>query len=212
MSIESFSREFYAMRAATTTGSIRWTGGGMLEFDLRVIRPHVKVTTHLLDLGCGTGDLALALLDEVKSVTLVDMVPEFLERIPDDPRITAVVATVTEFEPSGNFDLGLLFGVVTHLSPAEEEAAYRALRAAVPDGTVIVKHQCGIKGDIEIDKFSERTHSRYMARYPGIANQAERLRAHFRSVEVVPYPAQLNQWDETGHAAFICREAIPLEA
>lgn len=212
MSIEYFSREFYAMRAATTSESIRWTGDGMLAFDLEVIRPYTAPTTNLLDLGCGTGDLTVALLDDISRATLVDMVPEFLERLPADPRMRAVVATVTEFEPREEFDLALLFGVVTHLSPNEEHAAYRALRAAVPNGTAIVKHQCGVDADVEIDTFSETTQSRYMARYPGIRNQVDRLGEHFGSVEVVPYPDHLNKWENTIHAAFICREALPTNA
>lgn len=147
----------------------------------------------LLDLGCGTGDLFLPLLDRLSRVTAVDMIPEFLDRISADPRITTVVAGVDEFHSETPFDVAVMFGVVTHLSPEEEVTAYRALREAAPRRTVIVKNQCGRDADLNIDRWSEAFESRYVGRYPHVEGQAARLREVFGIVETVRYPDEANQ-------------------
>lgn len=203
--ISDFADEFWRGRAAATDASIRWTDAKMLEVDVTIVESQLHDGDALLDLGCGTGDLFLPLLDHLGSVTAVDMIPEFLDRIPVDPKITTVRSKVGEFVPVAPFDVAVMFGVVTHLSLEQETAAYRVLRAAVPAGTVIVKNQCGRDADVDVDRWSEAFASRYVGRYPHVSRQAERLAEVFSSVDVVPYPEAMNQWPDSVHVAFICR-------
>jgi trans-aconitate methyltransferase len=203
--IEEFARDFWKRRAAETDTSIRWTDRDMLGLDVDVLNqvlPPMPAT--LLDLGCGTGDLFLAVLDQLAHVTAVDMVQAFLDRIPGDPRISRVQSPVTDYVPEREFDVAVLFGVVTYLDIDAEFSAYRTLRAAAPHGTVIVKNQCGVDADVDIDGFSEAFNSRYVARYPSITHQAERLREVFGDVAVVRYPAAVNRWENSAHVAFVC--------
>lgn len=203
--IDDFAQDFWKGRARSTDASIRWTDAQMLELDVALVGSVMSDGDALLDLGCGTGDLFLPLLDRLSRVTAVDMIPEFLDRIPADPRITTVVAGVDEFHSETPFDVAVMFGVVTHLSPEKEMTAYRVLREAAPRGTVIVKNQCGREADLNIDRWSEAFESRYVGRYPHIEGQAARLRGIFDKVETVRYPDQVNQWDDSLHAAFVCR-------
>jgi SAM-dependent methyltransferase len=177
----------------------------MLELDVELVRRVAPEGASLLDLGCGTGDIFLALLDRLSHVTAVDMIDDFLARIPDDPRIEPVVAEITAFEPKRTYDAAILFGVVTHLSEADERRAYAILRAAAPDGTVVVKNQCGREHDVDVDGHSEAFGGRYVGRYPAVEAQAARLREYFGEVEVVRYPDAVNRWPDSLHAAFVCR-------
>ncbi|MGV8978045.1 MAG: class I SAM-dependent methyltransferase [Cellulomonas sp.] len=202
--ISDFADGFWRARAESTNASIRWTDATMLELDITMVESQLRGGDALLDLGCGTGDLFLPLLHRLGSVTAVDMIPEFLGRIPADPKITTVQSNVVEFSPSVPFDLAVMFGVVTHLSLEQETAAYRVLRTAAPAGTVIVKNQCGRDADVDVDRWSEAFASRYVGRYPHVSRQAARLAEVFGSVEVVPYPDAMNKWPDSLHVAFIC--------
>ena len=203
--IGDFAEEFWKRRAEATTASIRWTDQRMLETDVALVSSVAADGAALVDLGCGTGDIFLAMLDRLSRVTAVDMVADFLDRIPDDPKITKVVSGIPSFRTEERFDIGLLFGVVTHLSLEEENDVYRLLRALVPSGTVVVKNQCGREGDLDVDRWSDAFGARYVGRYPHVDRQAERLRAVFSSVDVVAYPDEVNRWPDSVHVAFVCR-------
>lgn len=203
-------RDFWARRAADTSGSIRWTDERMLELDIALLGGLVGQGDSLLDLGCGTGDLFLGLLDRLSRVLAVDMMPEFLARIPAHPAVTTRLAGVEDLELDETFDVGAMFGVVTHLTQDQELGAYRTLRAAVPSGVVVVKNQCGRDADVEVDRWSEAFGQRYVGRYPSVAGHAARLGEHFAEVEVVPYPEAVNPWPDTQHVAFVCRAARPV--
>lgn len=207
--INEFAQEFWRQRAESTDASIRWTDQRMLDVDVSLLVGVVPQGASLLDLGCGTGDVFLAILDRLSRVTAVDMIPDFLDRIPSDPRITTVASEVASFASADTFDVGIMFGVVTHLTLEQERGAYEALRAAVPHGTVVVKNQCGRDADLDVDRWSEAFSSRYIGRYPHVDAQAARLREVFGEVEVVPYPAEVNQWADSLHVAFVCRGPRP---
>lgn len=205
--ISEFAQEFWDERARMTGGSIRWTDGAMLEIDLALLASVLPERATLLDLGCGTGDLFLGVLDRLDAVVAVDFIADFLDRIPDDDRITKVVSPINEFTPDRTFDAAVMFGVVTHLTADDELAAYRTLRAAVPNGVVVVKNQCGRDGDVEVDGWSEAFARRYVARYPHVDAQASRLGEFFSEVDVVRYPDDVNRWSNSQHVAFVCRQA-----
>lgn len=205
--IGDFAEEFWSRRAQETDGSIRWTDQEMLRHDQSVVGAVLPESGgRLLDLGCGTGDLFAGFLDRLDSVTAVDMVPAFIERLPEDPKVHGVVSSLTAYEPEHSHDVGVLFGVVTHLDEADELAVYRLLRRAVPTpGTVVVKNQCSRGDEIFVDRHSEAFGQRYVGRYPSVEGQRDRLTGVFDEVTVLPYPDALNPWPDTHHVAYLCR-------
>jgi SAM-dependent methyltransferase len=205
---DEFVEQFWNKRAEQTEGSIRWTDDRMLRQDLSVIESALPERGgRLLDLGCGTGDLFIPLLDRLDAVTAVDLIADFVARLPQDPKVEGMVSGILEFEPRGSYDTAIVFGVVTYLSAEEETTLYRRLRAAVPPpGALVVKNQCG-RGDddVLVDTFSESIGARYAGRYPSVTGQRDRLSEVFDEVTVVPYPEELNPWPDTQHVAFVCR-------
>jgi SAM-dependent methyltransferase len=205
--IDDFASEFWSRRAQETEGSIRWTDERMLAHDRTIVAGVLPPSGGtLLDLGCGTGDLFAGFLDRLDHVTAVDMVADFVDRLPQDRKVRGVVSSLVDFQPDRTHDVGLLFGVVTHLSPEDEIAVYELLRRAVPrPGTVVVKNQCSRGEEMLVDRFSEAFGQRYVGRYPSTSAQQARLADVFDEVTVVPYPDELNPWPDTLHAAFVCR-------
>jgi SAM-dependent methyltransferase len=206
--IDEFAGEFWSRRAEETQGSIRWTDDRMLCQDLELIDAVLPEDGGaLLDLGCGTGDLFIPFLDQLDSVTAVDMVPEFIARLPRHPKVHGIVSPVVSFEPQAQYDVGLLFGVVQYLEPADEPTVYRLLRRAVrKGGVVIVKSQCARgEGDLVVDGYSETFGQRYVSRYPAMRRQRDTLASIFDDVTVLRYPEELSPWPDTEHVAFVCR-------
>lgn len=203
--IDDFAGEFWARRAEDTTGSIRWTDDRMLQHDHSIVEPLLAAGAVVLDLGCGTGDLFLPFLERAGHVTAVDMVAAFIDRLPEDPKVEGVVSSLLDFHPGRSYDLGLLFGVVTHLAPEDELTVYQTLRAAVPPGgVVVVKNQCSRGEELLVDRWSDSFGQRYVGRYPGVEAQRDALAGVFDHVAVRPYPEQLNPWPDTQHVAFVC--------
>jgi 2-polyprenyl-3-methyl-5-hydroxy-6-metoxy-1,4-benzoquinol methylase len=203
--IKEFADEFWARRAQETEGSIRWTNQQMLLHDQSLVEAVLPDGGELLDLGCGTGDLFQPFLDRLEHVTAVDMVPDFIARIPHHPRLEGVVSDLLAFTPTRSYDVAVLFGVVTYLMTDDERAVYEMLRGAVrPGGSVVVKNQCSRGEEIMVDGWSEAIAQRYVARYPSVAAQRELLETIFQTVTVKEYPEELNPWPDTYHVAYVC--------
>lgn len=205
--MEEFASDFWNRRAQQTEGSIRWTDDAMLRHDRAVVGGVLPTSGgSLLDLGCGTGDLFAGLLDRLEHVTAVDMVAEFVDRLPKDAKVDGVVSPLMSFDPARTYDVGVLFGVVTYLGPDDELTVYRLLRRAVPrPGAVVVKNQCSRGEDLLVDRFSDAFGQRYVGRYPSVEGQRDRLATVFDEVTVQSYPDQLNPWPDSRHVAFVCR-------
>ncbi len=198
--------EFWA-RYAAREGSNRWSPAAMLAVDTGIVDPCVPEGGALLDLGCGTGDLFAPFLDRLAHVTAVDAQQPYLDRLPESPIVHAINADFRAYVPERVFDVALLFGVVTYLEFHEERAIYATLAAAVPDGAVIVKNQCGRQADVTVDSYSDELESEYQAYYPHLERQEATLGEYFDEVSVHRYPEELNRWPDTQHVAFVCRRA-----
>jgi ubiquinone/menaquinone biosynthesis C-methylase UbiE len=158
MSGERFWRDFWDRKAAQTT-DFQATGRGGMDipgflYTIREIGGALKLVSQdeLLDIGCGTGIVALALSPWVRRIRGIDISSEMIERakrnISDVSNVTVAVGTITEtHETAGAYDKVLAYSVLQYLSDmstverAFEEIARvlkpggRALLAANPDPT-----------------------------------------------------------------------------
>ncbi len=201
------SRQFWLVKARDSSN--RWTPSKMLEFELDLATGVLGGGRTVLDLGSGHGELSRRIAQHPVQLVAVDWVVEFTRAF-DAPNHSFVQSTVAEYETEDEFDLVLLFGVVTCLTRDEEVLVYRkAAEWVAPDGSLIVKNQCARHDEFVFTGVSEALGSEYSGRYPNAAEQRSRLVGHFRSVEMVAYPDQFNPWDNSFHVAFVCREPIP---
>jgi len=179
---------------------------GRLEHDLKLITRHLSPEANVLDLGAGTCTLASALLDRANSVVAVDKYAEFLSRAMPDPKLHTVLADVVDFTSPDRFDFILLFGVVNSLDTPDETLLYRHCQDMLSrNGVLLVKHQCGIREGLVVDKYSDELGGHYHARYPAVTDQTALLRRFFDVTVVDIYPDAFNRWPDTRFFAFICR-------
>ncbi|SDT63941.1 class I SAM-dependent methyltransferase [Actinoplanes derwentensis] len=109
------------------------------DFFMRVLAD--RMAPRVLDLGCGTGRLAIAMAEAGHEVTAVDPAGAALDaarRKPGSARVQWIEGSFEDL-PSQSFDAALMTGhVVQHLSDPEWSGALRALRdALVTDGRLI---------------------------------------------------------------------------
>ncbi len=200
-------REFWRDRALS--GDSRWTASTTLKYELAFMERLVRPDARILDVGAGTGNLSRPLCPDGGSLVAVDAEPLMAPSFADDPRFEFVASDVSSLSLEGRFDLVIMFGVVTHLAPDEEWAAYRCLAMHVNSGgVVVVKNQCAHDDEFTVDGFSTALGCRYCARYPNAEAQAARLRSLFEYVTIQTYPDQLNPHPNSHHVAFVCRGAI----
>jgi hypothetical protein len=198
-------REFWKRKAQD--GTTRWTGDDMLAFELHEFAPLIPAGATLLDLGSGMGELSRGLTPPDGALVAVDAEPDMAVGFTGDPRFRFEAADVVEYHPAIVSDVTLLFGVVTHLTVDEEEAVIDTIRDSLADdGLAIIKNQCSDAEGFEVDTMSEALGTRYVGRYPGIAEQRGRLLTRFAVVDAMPYPPELKKHPNSTHVAFLCRE------
>jgi 2-polyprenyl-3-methyl-5-hydroxy-6-metoxy-1,4-benzoquinol methylase len=196
-------QHFWAQRAST--GQTRWTNSSFLEYELETLRNFELYNTRILDLGSGFGELSRQLCGPNGVLYAVDAEITFSELF-NQQNYYFKVADVTEFRSTKTFDLILLFGVVTYLTLFEENTVYSNIASMKdPSGVVVVKNQCSIDKEFIYDGFSAELGCRYVGRYPSIGDQFVRLKEHFASVEVRPYPATFKIHETSEHVMFVCR-------
>lgn len=89
----------------------------MLDYERILLSRHVGACCRVLDLGSGPATLSRSLIGPYCTLTAVDKYQGFLDSIPQDPRITAVCSDLLSLDCPDEYDIILLFGVVTHLDP-----------------------------------------------------------------------------------------------
>lgn len=128
----------------------------------------------IMDLGCGTGRLALPLAEAGKQVTAVDYVEPLLAALAEEAKnkglqnIQTFCAACTDPLPVayGSFDAVLISGLMTYLNDPEVDLLIaNAARLIRPEGKIIVRESVGTQGRFEVDKFSEELKAEYQAIY-----------------------------------------------
>lgn len=196
-------RAFWARKSQEERN--RWTSDAMLVHERALLDQLAPARRSILDLGSGHGELSRPLAGDTADLLAVDFAPAYARSF-TGPRHRFEAGGLDAFEPDDQFDLVLLFGVVTSLDADEEERLYERMAGWLSDdGVAVVKNQCSTGDEFVKTGFSEALGTDYSGRYPSVEEQASRLRRAFATVEVVPYPQHLNTWETSAHVAFVCR-------
>jgi 2-polyprenyl-3-methyl-5-hydroxy-6-metoxy-1,4-benzoquinol methylase len=125
-----------------------WHGGKLTMID-QLIRPHLQAGSHLLEIGCGAGNLLLqasvrgsypmALDLAMQSLTFVRSRLQEAKSGPEAPSGFACTQAIGELLPlaNGSFDCVLLSEVIEHLE-APHVAIREAARVLRPGGRLLV--------------------------------------------------------------------------
>ncbi|MFH0825536.1 MAG: class I SAM-dependent methyltransferase [Pseudomonadota bacterium] len=201
--------DFFAARTFISDRKIatRFHDSDAHVYDLKFIRPHLRPGMTVLDLGTGSGILAHESSGIAGRVIAVDKFSEFFDPTYKASNIEFVKSDVLEFSYPEQFDLVLLFGVVTYLDYEQSERLYDSVNRLLKDGgTLLAKHGCGVEEDVFVDGFSEHFQSHYVALYKHLQNEKRLLEKYFDVDAVDIYPDHLNRWTNTRYYGFICRK------
>ncbi len=129
---------------------------------------------NIIDLGCGTGRLALPLAEAGKQVVATDYIESLLDQINQEAsqkglkNIETVCAPCYEKLPVayGTFDIALISGLMIYLNDPElDRLITNAAELIRPRGKIIVRESIGTQGRFEVDRFSEELKADYQAIY-----------------------------------------------
>lgn len=177
-------------------------------YDLRLIRKLIKPDAEVLDLACGTCYISNQFVDQVKYIKAVDKFPEFLKHCKKSPKMETVACDILAFTDSKKYDLILLIGIMLFFDDQDSEAIYKKCHKLLnKNGIMFVRHQCGVKGDVVVNKYSQTVGDNYCARYKHLDKELQMLKKIFKKVKRVDIlPKHLNPWPDTHHYAFICKK------
>jgi trans-aconitate methyltransferase len=174
-------------------------------FDLELIQRYAGPESEVLDLACGTGCHTNLLAPQVKSIKAVDKFGKFLESVADNTNVTTEQCDVLHYEDEKRYDLILVLGLMNYFSDSEAFKIYGMCKKLLkPEGTLIVKHACGVEDDVLVDTYSEQLKENYYALYRHVKKEQNLLSEHFQIETVDIYPERLNPWRNTHFYAFVC--------
>lgn len=102
------------------------------------IRPFLKETYKVLEIGCGTGELLYQIRPHVKEVVGVELNEEFVEFIQSDLGITAFAQDVNTIQSGDGFDMILCIMTLDHL-PNPKQTLFSMRRLLKEEGVLYIE-------------------------------------------------------------------------
>jgi cyclopropane fatty-acyl-phospholipid synthase-like methyltransferase len=184
-------------------------GGGkndFTNFDKDFILKHTNADSQILDLGSGSGLIINKIEPYVRSITCVELFPEFSKFIKQSDKIEVITANLLNFKINKQFDVVTSFGVMHYFDENEVHKIYESCLAMTKkDGVFIVKNQFGIEQKVVFDGFSKELERYYHAFYRQVDDEVRLLeQVGFKVVEKFDiYPPRCNRWDNTHFYALV---------
>lgn len=201
--------EFWASRTRVSDPLVatHFRADNSHHFDFEFLKTFVDPHSEVLDLGAGSCIVALQLAETVKEIVAVDRFCEFLEMAGEHPKLKKVVSDVRNYTTDQRFDLITVFGLLNYFETDDLMLLVQKIKRFLkPEGSLVIKHQCGIFDEVRVDYYSKEINSIYYAIYRWIETELRFLREIFSDVTVYDiYPAELNKWTNTHFYAFVCR-------
>ncbi|WAL49768.1 class I SAM-dependent methyltransferase [Rhodococcus pyridinivorans] len=110
------------------------------KYVLDAVRSVATPNMRLLDIGCGSGWLAVRLA-EFGTVTAIDLPSQTISRLQTThPQIRWISGNFLEFEPHERFDVAVSVETIAHV-PDQAVFARKIAESLVPGGTVVLTSQ-----------------------------------------------------------------------
>ena len=121
-----------------------------------MLRPHLSHRCAVLDLGGGTGALAVHLADALDAdVTVLDPSPEMLGYVPGHPRVRAVSGSAENMPlPDGTFDAVVVSDAFHHFR--DQDAAVREIARVLKPGGGLLMYEFDRRGLMRLIVWGER--------------------------------------------------------
>lgn len=179
------------------------------HLDAKFILQYVDENTDLLDLASGTGLIINKIYDKVHRIVAIEPFEGFTRFIAKDNRIEILHENMLNYNPSQQFDLITLFGIMHYFNENEAISIYeRYLPYLLPKGKIIIKNQFGIHEDVCVDGYSEEQKNNYYAHYRHIEKEKNIMeKIGYRNIKVFDiYPPECNRWDNTHFYAIVAEK------
>lgn len=146
--------------------------------ELAVLERLVEPSSRVLDVGCGTGRLAVAIAPRCREVVGIDVAASLIERARDAGRVLTNVtfhhhAAERPFS-YGTFDLVMLSGVLNYLDDADAARALtQCVASLAPTARLYMRNNCGVgsrryeAGGPDLSPTIHRTREEYLAMVQG---------------------------------------------
>lgn len=189
--------------------SNRWTSSKILDFEYTYLAEIIGnfKSMDILDLGCGSGDLSRRIMKKEDTLVAVDYISNYARFYNEEDNQYFKTQNLLEFSTKKQFDLILLFGVVTHLELTEETEMYKKIKLWLrKGGLAVIKNQVSLTQELVVNEYSTNLEFDYSARYPSLESQTKIINQIFGNCRVLTYPEQFNTFKNTIHVSYVIEE------
>lgn len=189
--------------------SNRWTSSNILDFEYTYLAEIIGnfKSMDILDLGCGSGDLSRRIMKKEDTLVAVDYISNYARFYNEEDNQYFKTQDLLEFSTKKQFDLILLFGVVTYLELTEETEMYKKIKLLLrKGGLAVIKNQVSLTQELVVNEYSTNLEFDYSARYPSLESQTKIINQIFGNCRVLTYPEQFNTFKNTIHVSYVIEE------
>jgi cyclopropane fatty-acyl-phospholipid synthase-like methyltransferase len=189
--------------------SNRWTSSNILDFEYTYLAEIIGnfKSMDILDLGCGSGDLSRRIMKKEDTLVAVDYISNYARFYNEEDNQYFKTQDLLEFSTKKQFDLILLFGVVTYLELTEETEMYKKIKLWLrKGGLAVIKNQVSLTQELVVNEYSTNLEFDYSSRYPSLESQTKIINQIFGNCRVLTYPEQFNTFKNTIHVSYVIEE------
>lgn len=179
------------------------------ELDSKFILQYCNKKTTILDLASGSGLIINKIFQQVKSITAIELFPEFSKFITNNKKIKIVNEDISTYQADKQYDLITMFGISQYFNKKEITNIYKKYCSYLKsNGKLIIKNQFGVNQDVVVSGYSENLKTDYFSEYRHLEKEINILNnAGLKNIKVIDiYPLKYNRWKNTHFYAIIAEK------
>lgn len=179
------------------------------EIDSQFILQYCNKNTTILDLASGSGLIINKIFQQVKSITAVELFPEFSKFIINNEKIKIVNKDISVYQTNKQYNLITMFEISQYFNKEEITNIYKKYYNYLKNnGKLIIKNQFGTDQDVVISGYSENLKTDYFSEYRHLEKEMDILNnVGFKNIKVIDiYPSKYNRWKNTHFYAIVAEK------